>query len=102
MNQAGLKEILVERFGESAIKQQTTTDEMLTVWVPQNNAVEILKFLKNDISQPFPFLFDLTAIDERSRKKMNGQAGFDFTLVYHLFSYERNTFIRLKIGLKGE
>ncbi len=102
MNQEGLKELIDVRFGEAATNRQITTDDMLTLWVPQNKTVEILKFLKGDIPQPFPFLFDLTAIDERSRQTTNGQTDFDFTLVYHLFSYERNSFIRIKTGLKGE
>ncbi len=96
MNQEGLKELIDVRFGEAATNRQITTDDMLTLWVPQNKTVEILKFLKGDIPQPFPFLFDLTAIDERSRQTTNGQTDFDFTLVYHLFSYERNSFIRIK------
>jgi len=102
MNQEDLKVTLDERFGEAAIQQQFTKDNMLTLWVQQDKVVEVLKFLKSNITQPFTFLFDLTAIDERSRQLANGQAGFDFTIVYHLFSYQRNTFIRIKTGLKGE
>src|SRR6185503_12062750 len=100
MNQLDLKSLLDERFGEAEIKQQFTTDEILTVWVPQNLTVDVLKFLKYNISQPFLFLFDLTAIDERNRQLTNGQAEFNFTIVYHLFSYARNSFIRIKTGLK--
>lgn len=32
----------------------------------------------------------------------NGTPGPDFTIVYHLFSFDRNDFIRIKVGLKGE
>ncbi len=102
MNQTELKEVLIQRFGEAAIKEQSTTDGMLTLWVPQSQVVELLKYLKSGIPQPFRFLFDLTAIDERSRTNRNGTAEFDFTIVYHLFSYDRNLFIRIKTGLKGE
>src|SRR5688572_304121 len=102
MNQEGLKALLVQRFGESSLKTQETTDEILTLWISQSDTIDVLKFLKTGIPQPFSFLFDLTAIDERNRKHANGQSGIDFTIVYHLFSYERNTFIRIKVGLKGE
>jgi NADH-quinone oxidoreductase subunit C/D len=101
MSQEALKELIVGRFGDG-LHEQITTDDMLTLWVPQNNTIDVLKFLKLGIPQPFPFLFDLTAIDERNRQNSNGQADFDFTLVYHLFSYDRNSFIRIKTGLKGE
>jgi NADH-quinone oxidoreductase subunit C/D len=57
---------------------------------------EVMSYLKSDISQPFPFLYDITAIDERTRKKDNGYPSTHFTLVYHLFSFDRNSFIRLK------
>ncbi len=45
-------------------------------------------------------LFDLTAIDERTRIAKNGLT--DFTAVYHLFSFERNEDLRLKVALEGE
>src|SRR6185312_5627348 len=43
--------------------------------------------------------YDLSAIDERMRVHRNGQPASDFTVVYHLFSFDRNEYIRLKVGL---
>jgi NADH-quinone oxidoreductase subunit C/D len=47
-------------------------------------------------------LFDLSAIDERSRNREAGYPSGNFTLLYHLFSFDRNNFIRLKVALNGE
>ena len=57
------------KFGENTFTKQVTKDEILTLWVPLERVIEVLKYLKTEIAHPFPFLFDLTAIDERSRKK---------------------------------
>ena len=43
--------------------------------------------------------YDLTAIDERVRVNRRGEPASDFTLVYHLFSFERNEYIRIKTPL---
>ena len=47
-------------------------------------------------------LYDLTAIDERHRQNRTGQPESDFTLVYHLLSFERNEDIRVKVPLVGD
>jgi len=47
-------------------------------------------------------LYDLTAIDERSRGHRIGQPPSDFTVVYHLLSFGRNKDIRVKVPLVGE
>ena len=44
-------------------------------------------------------LFDLTAIDERQRFHRQDQPASDFTVVYHLLSYERNADVRIKVAL---
>lgn len=80
--------------------QQKTIDGTPTLWVGKNNIITVLKYLKNEVSQPFNMLFDLTAIDERTRQKRNGQPDSDFTVVYHLTSLDRNSDIRLKVALK--
>ncbi|HEY0898715.1 MAG TPA: NADH-quinone oxidoreductase subunit C/D, partial [Sphingobacteriaceae bacterium] len=46
--------------------------------------------------------YDLTAIDERTRERKNGSPISSFTLVYHLFSFQRNSFIRLKVALSED
>lgn len=41
----------------------------------------------------------LTAIDERMRTHRNGQPPSDFTVVYHLLSFDRNAYVRIKVAL---
>ncbi|MBC9929643.1 NADH-quinone oxidoreductase subunit C/D [Chitinophaga qingshengii] len=91
------------RFGEDAVITLLTRDETPTIRTPREKVVAILQYLKSDINMPFRMLYDLTAIDERAYKKeQNGHKPYDFTLVYTLFSFERNEFLRLKTGLHGE
>ena len=90
------------KFGENTFIKQATKDDILTLWLPLERVVEVLKYLKTDHTPPFPFLFDLTAIDERSRKRDLEYPSTHFTLVYHLFSFRSNAFIRLKVALTGD
>ncbi len=95
-------ESLQKRFGEDAFQLQPTHDDFPTVWVGKNNIVEVVRYLKEDVDKPYTLLYDLTAIDERSRANREGQPESDFTVVYHLTSFDRNDDIRLKVGLKGD
>jgi NADH-quinone oxidoreductase subunit C/D len=50
-------------------------------------------------------LYDLTAIDERTRTQREGQPQADFTVVYQLSSFERTSsehHIRIKVALAGQ
>ena len=82
--------------------EQVTNDGISTFWFSKDQAKEALKYLKTEISEPFGTLYDLTAIDERQRSHRPGQPDSDFTVVYHLLSYERNKDVRIKVGLTGE
>jgi len=90
------------KFGENIFTEQVTRDEILTLWLPLDKLRAVVTYLKLEIAQPYMLLYDITAIDERTRKSPNGSSSSDFTLVYHLYSFGRNTFIRLKCALKGE
>ena len=88
-------------FGESiVIFEQKTKDSTPTIWTGRSDLVQILKYLKNEIVLPYKMLYDLTAIDERTRIHRNGQPASDFTVVYHLTSFGRNQDLRIKVGLK--
>ncbi len=93
---------LKEKFGESILASQPTKDDIPTIWISPAQVVDVLSFLKNGISQPYKMLFDLTAIDERSRGHRETQPEADFTIVYHLLSFERNQDVRIKVPLVGE
>lgn len=95
-------EHLTAQFGEDAFTKQRSKDEIVTLWTSEYLIVDVLKFLKSEIPQPFTFLFDLTAIDERNRKQTPTYPSYNFTIVYALFSFKRNEFLRIKIGLNGD
>ncbi|MGA8830785.1 MAG: NADH-quinone oxidoreductase subunit C, partial [Desulfomonilaceae bacterium] len=90
------------RFGEGIFTPQTTLDDVTTVWAPKESTHEVLRYLKEDIPKPFRMLYDVTAIDERLRSHRLDQSDTDFTIVYHLLSFDRNMDIRIKTALKGE
>jgi len=88
------------RFGDQVIVyNQDTIDDTATLWIDKKNLVPVLKYLKTDIILPYNLLYDLTAIDERTRKNRNDQPKSDFTVVYHLTSFERNDDLRIKVAL---
>ena len=93
---------LKSRFGEATVSEQPTRDEFPTVWVSKDRAYEVLRYLKTEVDRPYGMLYDLTAIDERLRANRPDQPDSDFTVVYHLLSFERNEDLRVKVGLKGE
>jgi NADH-quinone oxidoreductase subunit C/D len=95
-------EELQTRFGSTVLYQQKTVDEIPTLWVSGTEIINILSFLKSTISGPYPMLYDLSAVDERSRLQQDDTMAKDFTVVYHLLSFERNAFIRIKVPLQGE
>jgi NADH-quinone oxidoreductase subunit C/D len=92
---------LGSKFGDQVILyQQFTRDGTTTIWIDKNNLIPILLYLKNEITLPFKMLYDLTGIDERTRINRLDQPDSDFTVVYHLTSFERNEDIRIKVPLK--
>jgi len=91
-------DILRERYG-AGLLPQSTRDAIPTVWVPRERIRDVLAHLKNDISLPYPMLYDLTAIDNRVQVNRGDAPASDFTVIYHLLSFERNEYIRVKTAL---
>jgi NADH-quinone oxidoreductase subunit C/D len=87
-----------DRLG-SAVTPQVTVDRIPTFWVSKDRAPALLRFLKDGIDQPYKMLYDLSAIDERMRVHREGQPPSDFTVVYHLLSFGRNEYLRIKVAL---
>jgi NADH-quinone oxidoreductase subunit C/D len=86
------------RFGH-AVAFEETLDRIPTAWAAKNSVLGLLRFLKEEIEQPYKMLYDLSAIDERMRQHRDGQPASDFTVVYHLLSLERNEYVRIKVAL---
>lgn len=81
---------------------QPTRDEVPTLWVQPDDAGRVLRHLKEGVERPYRTLYDLTAIDERERRHRPEQPACDFTVVYHLLSFERNADLRIKVPLVGD
>ena len=90
-----VEETLYRQFGQEQFIVQSTADSILTLWVPRSLLSDVLRSLKPQ----FSMLYDLFAIDERTRQNRAGQPASDFTVVYQLLSMERNDDIRIKVAL---
>jgi NADH-quinone oxidoreductase subunit C/D len=82
---------------DGALAEEATRDGVPTVWVTREGVHALLTDLKQ--SAGYRTVYDVTAIDERVRR--DGRAGprRDFTVVYHLLSYDRNADVRVKVPL---
>ncbi len=92
-----LRKTLHEHFGER-VREDAKGADMPTFWTDTETAPELLRFLKEQAPTKYRRLEDLTAIDERARKK---RPDHDFTLVYHLLSYDDPGYLRVKVPLAG-
>lgn len=86
-------EHLSQTLAPAILAEQPTADAIPTWWLKPESLFPTLQTLK---SESYAMLFDLTVIDERLRAQP--QPG-DFTVVYHLLSFERNADLRLKVAL---
>jgi len=118
-----LAQMLQERFAH-AVGQTPATSDMLTFHVEESRIKDVLRFLKTEATPKYLRLDDLTAIDESARRGQRPAAYYDgtvtseisthpssppdqgtypdYTLVYHLLSFDPPGRLRLKVGLKGE
>src|SRR5574341_52439 len=93
---------LKSTFGDAVLAVQPTRDDIPTLWVTRERARDVLRFLKTGIGRPYKMLYDLTAIDERARTRGQDGPDCDFTVVYHLLSFDRNEDVRVKVPLKSD
>lgn len=95
----GIIEDIRTEFGTDVLAEQQTIDSIPTLWVSDHASVKVLEYLKRRVNDPYTTLYDLTCIDERMRTYRAGQPASDFTVVYHLLSYGRNSDVRIKVPL---
>ena len=93
---------LQNEFSGVSFTPQQTADGVPTLWTQADANHRVLRFLKSQVSRPYPMLYDLTAIDERARTHREGQPRSDFTVVYQLYSFDRNEYVRIKVPLSAE
>lgn len=84
---------------DKLLYQQETKDNIPTYWIQKEFTIPLLQSLKSDITNPYHMLYDITAIDERTNSSRDGQPESDFTVVYHLLSFDGNDDIRIKVPL---
>ena len=82
---------------ELQLAVQPTRDGVPTLWAPRERAHDTLDRLKRTLG--YHMLYDLTALDERVRRDRADPHARDFTLVYHLLSFDRNEDVRVKVPL---
>jgi len=86
-----LKDHLEAKLGDDLLKVETAYGE-LSISVPPEKILSVLKFLRDDALSRFLQLIDLTAVDYPTRTKR-------FDMVYHLLSMHHNFRIRVKAAL---
>jgi NADH-quinone oxidoreductase subunit B/C/D len=119
-----LAQMMKEKFAD-AVRQTSETSDMLTFHVAENRVKDVLRFLKTEATPKYLRLDDLTAIDESERRDQQpltfydgtvaneiGEYGKsvppdkgiypDYTLVYHLLSFDPPNRLRLKVELTGK
>lgn len=90
---------LLNQFGEQICSPQLTVDDIPTVWVVRSHAFAVLSYCRREVRDTVCMLYDLTAIDERTRVNRRSQPPADFTVLYQLLLIEHNQFLRIKIAL---
>jgi NADH-quinone oxidoreductase subunit C/D len=98
-------EALLEFTGQldeaALLAYQQGLDGIPTLWISKESVHDTLQRFKSSGPHTYPFLYDLTAIDERERTHREGQPPADFTVVYLLLSFERKQYVRIKTPLMG-
>ena len=92
---------LQQKFGEASIVPQAVRDQVPTFWTSREKVHEVVQHLKNEVARPYRMLYDITATDDRVRQHRDGLPASDFTVIYHLLSFDRNEYIRIKVPLQG-
>ncbi len=92
-----LQRAIRERFGDHVGIDAQAVDMPTFVAKPEQ-AQDLLAFLKHDAPRTYRRLEDITAVDESERQTRPDQ---DYTLVYHLLSFDAPSYARVKVPLKG-
>ena len=102
ITQTEFEESLRSSFGPALLAAQPLRDGIPTYWIHPDKIVGVLRYAKESSGERYAMLYDITAIDERFRTHREGQPQSNFTVVYMLFSFEQNAWLRLKVPLTGE
>jgi NADH-quinone oxidoreductase subunit B/C/D len=94
---AAFYQAIRQRFGGEVHYEEGAAD-MPTLRTSTEQLPALLRYLKSEAKPGYRRLEDITAVDERARHK---KPGHDFTLVYHLLSFERRGYLRVRVPLRN-
>ena len=83
---------LQARFGRAVLRSEVSCGDSI-VYVTREAAHDVLAWLKDDPSQRFNYLTDITAVEYRDRER-------PLEVVYQLWSIDRKVQLRVKIALE--
>ncbi len=95
----GLPREMKEVFGERVSVEGSATD-MLTLRTSPDMVPQLLRHLKNRPGSSFKRLEDIAAVDDSCRRARDPFK--DFTINYHLLSFDKPGYVRVKTELEGD
>ena len=95
----GLPEEIVRLF-EGQVSVDSAATDMLTLRAPVSHVTGLLKHLKTRSGPSFKRLEDIAAVDDSCRRERSSYR--DFTLNYHLLSFDHPGYLRVKVELNGD
>jgi NADH-quinone oxidoreductase subunit C len=85
----------LREFAPEALEDSQSFRGELTLWIQPGSLRRVADFLRDEKSLSFRYLSDLTALDHYPNEPR-------FETVYHLYSFEHNRRLRLKVRLPGD